>query len=104
MHFNEDPYERVGRYVEDGFGRQVIVHMPRVSWAYLDWIADNVEGADIRQFFIDNDLSRLPADGSIHDWMEGAVRKTYLLRERDGRPRPEWCPPAHPFEFLELSS
>ncbi|WP_424991314.1 hypothetical protein [Fluviibacterium sp. S390] len=101
MHFNEDPYERLGRYVTDGFGCRAIVHMPRVSWAYLDWL-EKVEGCDVAGFFIDNDLIRLESDGSIHDWMESAVRTAYLRRERKGLPRPEWCPPANPCDFVDI--
>lgn len=101
-YFDEDPYERIGRYVTDGFGQRVIVHMPRVSWAYLDWLEENTEGTDIPQFFIDNDIIRLENDGSIHDWMEGAVRTAYLRRERNGLPRPDWCPAANPWDFVDI--
>lgn len=102
MCFDEDPFERIGRYVNDGFGCRVIVHMPRISWAYLDWLEENVEGVDVRQFFIDNDVARLESDGCIHEWMEGAVRKAYLYRERNGCPRPEWCPPANPCDLIDI--
>lgn len=100
-HFNEDPYEKIGRYVAGAFGRPIIVYLSRISWAYLDWLEEE-EACDVQQFFIDNDAIRLESDGCLHAWMEGAVKTGYLRRERKGLPRPSWCPPANPAEFVDI--
>lgn len=100
-YFQDDPFERVGRLVEDAFQQPIVIHMPRISWAYLDWLAD-VERCDIQQFIVDNDLARLPEDGSLHDWIEGAVKKGFLSREKKGLPRPAWLPPALPAEYVDI--
>lgn len=100
-HYNEDPYEIIGRHVIGAFGCPIIVNLSRISWAYLDWL-DETEGSDDDFFFIENDRIRRESDGSIHDWMEGAVRTLYLRRERSGSPRPPWCPPVNPAEFVDI--
>ena len=99
--YDEDPYEKVGRYVFDAFGHPLIVSMQRISWAYLDWLESRGE-ADIEQFFFDNEMAHRPSDLSFDDWMEGAVKKAFLLRERNGATRPEWVPPAHPIEYADI--
>lgn len=100
-YFDEDPYEKVGRYVPDAFGKPMIVILARISWAYLDWL-EEVEKCDISGFFQDNDRDRWEEDGTIHEVMEGAVRLSYLRREKLGYPRPEWCPPASPAEYMDI--
>ena len=100
-YFDEDPYEKIGRFVTGAFGQPMIVSLSRISWAYLDWL-DQTEGSDDDRFFIENDRIRLESDGSIDDWMEGAVRTLYLRRERSGSPRPPWCPPGNPAEFVDI--
>jgi len=99
--YDEDPYEKIGRYVPNAFGQDVIVELTRIAWTYLDWL-EETEGSDIRQFFIDNDRVRLPSDGSIHTWMEGSVKTGFLRRERKGAPRPLWLAPAHPSEYVDI--
>lgn len=98
---NEDPYEKIGRQVPDAFGHPIIVELTRIAWAYLDWL-DETEGSDGGQFFTDNDRVRLPTDGCLHAWMEGAVKTLYLRRERSGSPKPDWLPPALPEEYMDI--
>jgi hypothetical protein len=100
-HFDEDPYEKIGRYVPNVFGHQEIMHLTRIAWAYLDWLRD-VEGCDIDRLFIDNDALRLPSDGCPHACMEGIVKTAFLRRELKGFPRPAWLPPAHPAELVDI--
>lgn len=99
--YDEDPDERIGRFYKDDFGQDIVIHMPRISWTYVDWLRD-VEGCDPEAFFIENAAARLPEDGCIHEFMEGAVRKSFLMRERSRLPRPEWLVPAEPYELYEL--
>ncbi|MEM7061106.1 MAG: hypothetical protein AAF557_26295 [Pseudomonadota bacterium] len=99
--YDEDPYEKIGREVSNAFGRSTVIALQRVTWAYMDWVQETEE-ADFTQFFIDNELIHRPADGSFDDWMEGAVRKAFLCRERNGAPRPEWLPPADPIEYADI--
>lgn len=100
-YFDEDPYEKVGRYMPSALGHLVTFELDRVSWAYLDWLAAE-DGCDIEKLFIDNDLIWRPEDGCRSSWMEGAVRKGYLWREKHGLPRPAWCPPANPAEYIDI--
>lgn len=100
-YFEDDPFEPIGRMVIGAFGQRIVIRMPRISWAYLDWLAE-IEGSDIAQFFIDNDYARTAQDGSIDDWMEGAVRTGFLRREQKGYARPAWLQPAHPAEYMDI--
>jgi hypothetical protein len=99
--YGEDPFERVGRIMVGAMGQELSIHMPRMSWAYVDWLAE-VEGCDMVGFFKDNDEIYLPSDGCFHDWMEGAVRTGFLRREHKGLPRPNWLRPALPEEMMEV--
>lgn len=99
--FDDDPFVRVGRIVIGAMAQEIPVHMPRMSWAYVDWLA-KVEGCDMVQFFKDNDAIYLPEDGCFHDCMESAVRQSFLRRERKGLPKPDWLRPAHPQELLDI--
>ena len=99
--YGEDPFERVGRIVIGAMGQEITLHMPRVSWAYVDWLRD-VEGCDMVQFFKANDEVYLPEDGCFHAWMEGAVRTCFLRRERKGLRKPSWLRPALPAEYMDI--
>ena len=100
-YFDEDPYEKIGRYAPDAFGHPRVVRLTRIAWTYLDWLRD-VEGCDIDQLFIDNDALRVPSDGCEHACMEGIVKTAFLRRERKRFPRPAWLPPAHPQELIDI--
>ena len=99
--YDEDPDEKIGRYMLDAFGHPMIVILRRLSWAYVDWLAE-VEGCDVVGCFQDNDRERWEIDGTIHEVMEGTIRLAYLERERDGLPRPAWCPPADPSDLMDI--
>lgn len=100
-YFDDDPYETLGRHMPDSFGHPVVIELSRISWAYLDWIAER-EDCDLRKLFLDNDLLWRPEDGCRKTWTESLVKTAYLRREKRGLPRPPWCPPANPFEFLDI--
>lgn len=99
--YDEDPYEKIGRYVPDAFGQPMIVQLTRIAWEYVDWLRD-VEKCDMDQFFRENDGLRLPSDGCVHACFEGTVKFAFLTREREGYPRPEWLQPAHPQEYVDI--
>lgn len=100
-YFDDDPYEKVGRFVPSAFGHPIIVELTRISWAYLDWL-DEVQGNDGGEFFIANDRVRIPTKESIHEKMESAVGTLFLRREKAGSPRPGWCPPANPADLADI--
>ena len=100
-YFDDDPYEKIGRFAPCAFGHPVVVELPRIAWAYLDWI-DEMQGSDDGEFFIANDRIRDPSKETIHEAMESAVGTLYLRRERAGSPRPEWCPPADPADYIDI--
>jgi len=99
--FDNDPYEKVGRFVHGAMGAEILVRLARISWAYLDWL-DEVEKCDGREFFCDNEKIHNPSECDFDDWMEGAVHQLYLEREKEGSPRPEWCPPANPADLMDI--
>lgn len=99
--YSEDPFERVGRTVVGAMGQSLTIHMPRMSWAYVDWLSE-VEGCDMVQFFKDNDEAYLPNEGCFQDWMEGAVRTCFLRRSKKGLPQPDWLRAAHPDEYMDI--
>ena len=100
-HFDTDPHEKVGRSVPGDFGHPVTIQLARISWAYLDWYAETY-GGDPGAFFRHNIELYDPREGDIHEWMEGAVSKTYLWEEKHGRPRPSWCPAATPAQYMDI--
>lgn len=100
-YFDEDPYEKVGRYVPSVLGTPIVVRMARVSWVYLDWLSE-VEQCDIHEFFAENEKAHDPTECDFDEWMEGAVQQGYLRREKKGLPRPDWCPPANPAELVDI--
>ena len=96
----DDPFEKVVRIITGAMGQHVV--MPRMSWAYVDWLVET-EDRDMVQFFKDNDAIYSPAiDGCYNYWMEGAVRTAFLRRERNGMPRPGWLRAAHPDEYVDI--
>lgn len=100
-YFDEDPYEQIGRVVEDAFGAKRIVLLDRMMWLYLDWLRD-VEGLQVKKFFKDNDLIYRSADGCYNAFIRSCVKSEYLCREKRGKPRPPWCPPANPVELIDV--
>ncbi len=99
--YDEDPYEKIGRYTPTALGHDVIIELTRIAWTYLDWLRE-VEQCDIDGFFEDNDRARLESDGCPHTCMEGVVGTAFLRREKKGLPRPEWLAPAHPSQYLDI--
>jgi hypothetical protein len=99
--YDECPFEHIGRFCKDDFGQDIIIHMPRISWTYIDWLRD-MEGFDPEAFVLENINAYLPEYGCMHDFINGAVRKGFLTREQNGLPRPEWVVPAEPYELQEL--
>lgn len=99
--FDEDPYEKIGRLVPDTFGHLITVRLSRLSWAYLDWY-ETTYSADMNKFFQANHKFFDPNECSVDEWMEGAVNKTYLYEEKQGRPRPDWCPAATPAQYMDI--
>jgi len=99
--FDEDPYEKIGRYVPDAFGNPTIVRLARISWAYLDWLDENYD-RDGDWFFRENHKIHDPRECDFDEWMEGAVSGTYLSREKKGYPRPAWCPAATPAQYADI--
>ncbi|MEM6899087.1 MAG: hypothetical protein AAF583_04875 [Pseudomonadota bacterium] len=100
-YFDEDPYEKIGRQVPGAMGQPITVVMPRISWAYIDWLLAH-DAIAVDQFFIDNDLALRSEYGAIDDWMEGAVRKAFLYREKHDALRPAWLPAALPAEYMDI--
>ena len=76
-YFDEDPYEQIGRVVEDSFGAKRVVLLDRMMWLYLDWLRD-VEGGNIEKFFKDNDLTYRPVEGCYNAVMRSCVKSEYL--------------------------
>jgi len=100
-YFDEDPYEKSGRYMPDAFGNPIIVRLARISWAYLDWL-DETYDRDGGKFFQDNHKVHDPLECDFDEWMEGAVSGVYLRNERRSRPRPAWCPAANPAQYTDV--
>jgi len=100
-YFDEDPYEKIGRYVPDAFGNPIIVCLARISWEYLNWYVATY-GGDMGRFFRYNLELHDPREKDVDAWMEGAVSVTYLWEEKHGRPRPPWCPAAAPAQYADI--
>lgn len=99
--FDEDPYERVARLVPDCFGNPITAYLGRISWAYIDWLDDTYSGGKDK-FFRGNHEIYHPSDGDLNAWFEGAITKTWLERSRDGKPQPDWCPPAPAILYMDI--
>ncbi|MEE4208685.1 MAG: hypothetical protein V2I43_05415 [Parvularcula sp.] len=101
-YFDEDPYERVGRYVPGTFGEPVIAAIPRISWAYLDWVVETF-GYELDEWWREVHADWRPSDGTQDDWREWMVRHEYLHRARHGLAHPPWCPDPHPIEYMDIT-
>jgi hypothetical protein len=88
---DEDPNEEIGRYVENAFGAKEIVHLDRISWAYLDWLA--ARGCDVDAWIRACDMQRHDNGQEFTDALFNWVYLAYKDREELGLDRPEWCPP-----------
>lgn len=99
-YFDDDPFERVGRHIKGTLGELRAVSMYRINWAYLDWMEEN-HGGNVENFFIENELVWRPEFGTLDEFLEGAVRTTFLRSEREGKSRPPWCAAASPAEYLD---
>jgi len=100
-YFDEDPYEQIGRFVKGAFGEDISVIMPRISWAYLDWLEQN-EKISLRLFFEDVEKVRTENHGNMHEVYQATIHHNFLKREKEKLPRPEWCEPAEPEDLLDL--
>lgn len=88
-HFSEDPDEQVGRYVEGVFDEKVLIVMPRMYWAYLDWMETELRG-DIVGFFKKCEAVRTPEHGHVGQAYQNAVYCNMMTREKKGLKRPDW--------------
>jgi hypothetical protein len=100
-YFDTDPFELIGRYIEDSLSSKKILRMQRIDWEYVDWLAE-VEGCNMVGFLKDNDAVYRPEDGDYDDFIIGCVKTAYLRREKMGLPRPVWCPAADPHELFDI--
>ncbi len=78
-------------YVENAFGAKEIVHLDRISWAYLDWLA--ARGCDVDAWIRACDMQRHDNGQEFTDALFNWVYLAYKDREELGLDRPEWCPP-----------
>jgi len=100
--YDDDPFEHIGRTIIGAMGQEMQVVMPRMTWAYIDWLVD-VEGCDVEQFFKDADAIYNPAiDGNYSYMMECGINTAFLRRERKGLSRPGWLRAAHPDEYVDI--
>ena len=99
-HFDEDPEEEIGRNVKGIFGEPMLVVMPRISWAYVDWLEQ--QGANVEEFFVKNQMTWTPEHGCRNIAFQNIVHKSFLVREKKGKPRPEWCDPAPAEDLLDI--
>jgi hypothetical protein len=83
---SEDPHEIIGRYVNNALGVREIVMMPRISWAYLDWLEEG--GAQIAEHIKACDRKRgdIEFGDCLQTWTYWALQD----RDRAGLPRPAW--------------
>lgn len=100
-YFDEDPSEEIGRFVQGLFGEDVNIIMPRISWAYLDWLETEL-GGDLKGFFLKCETIDIPQDECRHEAYRNAVYYNYIKRESKKLARPPWCPPADPTEIDEI--
>jgi len=96
-YFEEDPEEKVGRYITGIFDEEVLVVMPRISWAYLDWLEQELN-ADVKAFFQQCEAVPL-SEEERHEVYQNTVYKNFLQCEKAGLPRPAWCNPASQADF-----
>jgi len=100
-HFDEDPSEELGRNVKGIFGEPMLIVLPRITWAWLDWM-ESENSANVEEFFIRNQETWTPEHGCRHKAFHQVVHKSFLAREKKGLSRPDWCDPAPPEELLDF--
>lgn len=100
-YFDTDLHEILGRQMTGLFGEPITIRLDRISWAYLDWLGAELKG-DIKRFVSDVERALRPEHGGRDAAYAGAVHNVYLRFERDGKPRPPWCPPANPVLYKDL--
>ncbi|MDW3181647.1 hypothetical protein [Roseobacter sp.] len=96
-YFKEDPNEKIGRYISGVFDEKVLVVLPRVFWAYIDWM-EVEHKADFTSFFKQCESVPLEED-ERHEVYRNTVYKNFLQFEKAGLSRPEWCTPASQEDF-----
>ncbi len=101
QHFDEDPDEEIGRYVKGIFNKDVLVILPRVSWAYIDWMESELKG-NVKEFFEGVDQVRTPEHGTIHQAYQNAIYFNFIQREKSGLSRPPWCGKATPEQLADF--
>lgn len=84
----------IGRYVENALGQQEIVHLSQRYWDYLDWFAE--QNLDVPAYIKACDLKRKAVP--LSDALAWHVYWTFLEREKQGLPRPDWLGPPEPWE------
>lgn len=89
---DEDPYELVGRFIENSLGIPEIVTIPRINWAYFDWLQYD-QGRDLRAWVKKCDLTRLNSTETFSEILRDSLYEAYVYREELGDPRPPWLPP-----------
>lgn len=89
---SEEPYELVGRFVENAFGVPEIVAIPRIQWAYLDW-AETECGCDVIGFIRQVDRERWHETETLSQALEAWTAEAFIQNEAKGNARPDWCPP-----------
>lgn len=87
-HFGEDPEEKIGRYVEGIFDEKLLVILPRIYWAYIDWIEVNLK-VDVVAFFKECETHPLGED-ERHEVYQNTLYKNFLQCEKARLKRPEW--------------
>jgi hypothetical protein len=100
-YFDEDPNEEIGRQVVGLFDEPITIAMPRISWAYLDWMKSEL-GGDLKGFFQKCETIAIPHDECRNEAHRNAVYYNYIKRESKGLSRPPWCRAATKNEISEL--
>jgi len=100
-YFDEDPEEIIGRQVVGLFGEKLTYHQRRINWAYLDWIEEHLN-CEINEMFLNVEKYWRPEDGPLEEFVGAIVRQNFIRFEKEGKPRPPWCPPVDPIYFDEL--
>ncbi|KPD13152.1 hypothetical protein [Phaeobacter sp. 11ANDIMAR09] len=100
-HFDEDPDEEIGRYVTGAFGEPMLIVMPRISWAYVDWM-ESEHGTNVNAVFQKNQKMWTPEFGCKNVAFRNLVHKSFLKMEKKEMGRPEWCDPASPEDLLDI--
>ncbi|MGH1466135.1 MAG: hypothetical protein ACRBBQ_12320 [Cognatishimia sp.] len=85
-HYKDDPEEKIGRYLEGVFDEKVLVVLPRIHWAYVDWIAVNLK-VDVPTFFKQCETHPLTEE-ERHEVYQNTLYKNYLQCEKAGLKRP----------------